>query len=124
MFVLLETLFHEFDKIANRRKIYKVETIGDCYIAVCGLPTPNKDHAGTLTHRCFGYTCLGIDLNYFAVEMCLFAIECMKRTKTVSAQLAATLGPSTERKLVYSRHNYIRNPLPYTIIPTFSQICQ
>ena len=31
VFVLLETLFRAFDKIAAKRMVYKVETIGDCY---------------------------------------------------------------------------------------------
>ena len=26
-----------FDEIAARRKVFKVETVGDCYVAVCGL---------------------------------------------------------------------------------------
>jgi hypothetical protein len=38
VFVLLETLYHCFDKIAKYRRVFKVETIGDCYVAVCGLP--------------------------------------------------------------------------------------
>ena len=38
VFTLLETLFHAFDEIANRRRVFKVETVGDCYVAVCGLP--------------------------------------------------------------------------------------
>ena len=28
---LLETLYGEFDEIATRRNVFKVETIGDCY---------------------------------------------------------------------------------------------
>jgi hypothetical protein len=47
VFTLLETLFHAFDENAKRRRVFKVETIGDCYVAVCGLPDPRKDHAGT-----------------------------------------------------------------------------
>ena len=31
VFILLETLFRAFDKIAAKRMVYKVETIGDCY---------------------------------------------------------------------------------------------
>ena len=33
VFTLLETLFNAFDVIAKKRKIFKVETNGDCYIA-------------------------------------------------------------------------------------------
>jgi class 3 adenylate cyclase len=45
VFVLLETVYAAFDAIARRRRIFKVETIGDCYVAVAGLPEPRKDHA-------------------------------------------------------------------------------
>lgn len=37
IFTLLETLYYAFDEIANRRRVFKVETVGDCYVAVCGL---------------------------------------------------------------------------------------
>jgi hypothetical protein len=42
VFTLLETIFHAFDKIASKRGVFKVETVGDCYVAVTGLPEPNK----------------------------------------------------------------------------------
>ena len=45
VFTLLETLFAAFDEIASRRRVFKVETVGDCYVAVAGLPDPRKDHA-------------------------------------------------------------------------------
>jgi Adenylate and Guanylate cyclase catalytic domain len=34
VFVLLQSIFHRFDCIAKRRRVFKVETIGDCYVAV------------------------------------------------------------------------------------------
>ena len=34
MFSLLETVYHSFDNIAKRRRVFKVETIGDCYVYV------------------------------------------------------------------------------------------
>jgi hypothetical protein len=34
--MLLETIYHEFDAIAKARRVYKVETVGDCYVAVAG----------------------------------------------------------------------------------------
>ncbi|CAJ1936433.1 unnamed protein product [Cylindrotheca closterium] len=48
VFLLLETLYGEADKIANRMGVFKVETIGDCYVAVTGLPKPRFDHAVAL----------------------------------------------------------------------------
>jgi Adenylate and Guanylate cyclase catalytic domain len=45
VFELLETLYAAFDAIAKRRGVFKVETIGDCYVAAVGLPTPRKQHA-------------------------------------------------------------------------------
>ena len=38
VFTLLENVFQAFDKLAHKRKVFKVETIGDCYVAVTGLP--------------------------------------------------------------------------------------
>ena len=32
VFSLLETLYAAFDEIAGRRRVFKVETIGDCYV--------------------------------------------------------------------------------------------
>ena len=31
VFKLLETLYSAFDAIAHRRRVFKVETVGDCY---------------------------------------------------------------------------------------------
>jgi Adenylate and Guanylate cyclase catalytic domain len=33
VFTLLEQVYGAFDKIADRRKVFKVETVGDCYVA-------------------------------------------------------------------------------------------
>jgi class 3 adenylate cyclase len=45
VFLLLESLYREFDRLALELGIFKVETIGDCYMAVCGVPDPREDHA-------------------------------------------------------------------------------
>lgn len=44
VFILLESVYGEFDSLAKRRKVFKVETIGDSYVAVTGLPEPLADH--------------------------------------------------------------------------------
>jgi class 3 adenylate cyclase len=41
---MLNGLFSRFDQLANELGIEKVKTIGDCYMAVCGLPKPCSDH--------------------------------------------------------------------------------
>jgi class 3 adenylate cyclase len=80
VFTLLETLYAAFDKIAKRRGVFKIETIGDCYVAVCGLPTPRKHHA---------------------TAMCLFAAECREVMNSLtSGELEFELGPGTSNLML------------------------
>ncbi len=44
----LNDLFSRFDKISLDLKIEKIKTIGDCYMAVAGLPEIRKDHASLM----------------------------------------------------------------------------
>jgi class 3 adenylate cyclase len=74
VFTLLETVYRAFDAIAKRRRVFKVETVGDCYVAVTGLPEPRKDHA---------------------VVMAKFARECLDRFNELTKRLEITLGPDT-----------------------------
>ena len=41
----LNQVFSEFDKVAEEVGIEKIKTIGDNYMAVCGVPTPRSNHA-------------------------------------------------------------------------------
>jgi class 3 adenylate cyclase len=41
---LLNGLFSLFDETAQELGIEKIKTIGDCYMAVCGLPRPCSEH--------------------------------------------------------------------------------
>ncbi|HEY4165626.1 MAG TPA: adenylate/guanylate cyclase domain-containing protein, partial [Reyranella sp.] len=42
---LLNGLFTRFDQAAQELGIEKIKTVGDAYMAVCGLPDPAEDHA-------------------------------------------------------------------------------
>ena len=42
---VLDAVFSEFDRIAGQHGLEKIKTIGDCYMAVGGLPEPQPDHA-------------------------------------------------------------------------------
>lgn len=44
----LSAYFQILDDIAETLGVYKVETIGDGYQAICGAPLPNDDHAAVL----------------------------------------------------------------------------
>ncbi|CAB9517165.1 Receptor-type guanylate cyclase gcy [Seminavis robusta] len=75
VFTLLETLYGAFDEIARRRRVFKVETIGDCYVAVAGVPKPREDHA---------------------VVMCRFANDCLHKMQKLTKVLAeGSLGSDT-----------------------------
>ncbi len=42
---LLNGLFSRFDEAAQQLGIEKIKTVGDAYMAVCGMPVPVPDHA-------------------------------------------------------------------------------
>jgi adenylate cyclase len=44
----LNTIFTEFDLIAKKYGVEKIKTIGDSYMAVCGVPNPYMDHSDRL----------------------------------------------------------------------------
>ena len=46
---LLNGLFSRFDVAAHELGIEKIKTVGDAYMAVCGLPVPVADHAARMT---------------------------------------------------------------------------
>ena len=41
----LNELFTRFDERAKEMGVEKIKTIGDAYMAACGIPSPNSDHA-------------------------------------------------------------------------------
>jgi class 3 adenylate cyclase len=45
---LLNGLFTRFDNIAQELGVEKIKTIGDAYMAVCGLPNPQVDHSARM----------------------------------------------------------------------------
>ena len=51
VFTLLEAVYSSFDSIAKSRNVFKVETVGDCYVAASGIPEPRKDHADRKSTR-------------------------------------------------------------------------
>ena len=50
---VLNDLFTRFDHIAEHRGLEKIKTIGDCYMAVAGLPLARPDHAQALVTVAF-----------------------------------------------------------------------
>jgi class 3 adenylate cyclase len=74
VFLLLETVYGSFDALAKRRGVFKVETIGDCYVAVCGVPRVQKNHA---------------------VIMARFARDIHSTMNVLTQELEVILGPDT-----------------------------
>ncbi|MEX2133022.1 MAG: adenylate/guanylate cyclase domain-containing protein, partial [Acidimicrobiia bacterium] len=42
---LLDRIFSHFDDLVDQFGLEKIATIGDCYLAVAGMPVPRPDHA-------------------------------------------------------------------------------
>jgi len=74
VFKLLESIFGCFDRFAYRHGVFKVETVGDCYVAVSGLPEPNENHATAVAR---------------------FARDCMHAMRKLTRHLEISLGPDT-----------------------------
>lgn len=74
VFTLLEVLYSAFDRMASRRRIFKVETVGDCYVASAGVPVPRKDHA---------------------VAIAKFACDILTAMPLLLTNLETSLGPDT-----------------------------
>jgi len=51
---LLDDLFTQFDELAREHRIEKIKTIGDCYMAVSGVPENRPDHAAALADMALG----------------------------------------------------------------------
>ena len=49
VFTLLESIYAEFDRLAHRRKVFKVEVVGDCYV-VSGSQNSFLFSLPTLSH--------------------------------------------------------------------------
>ena len=48
LIIELNELFTRFDEIMEKHHCERLKTIGDGYLSVCGMPTPNKNHAENL----------------------------------------------------------------------------
>ena len=67
-------MYNSFDQIARHLGVFKVETIGDCYVAACGLPEARKDHA---------------------IVMARFARHCLDKLNEIVLNLETELGYGT-----------------------------
>jgi class 3 adenylate cyclase len=74
VFTLLETVYGAMDKAARKFDVFKVETVGDCYVAATGIPDPQEKHAEIMVR--------------FARATCI-------RIQQLTSSLEAKLGPGT-----------------------------
>jgi Adenylate and Guanylate cyclase catalytic domain len=72
VFHLLEVLYAGFDALAKIYGVFKIETIGDSYVAVVGLPKAKKRHA---------------------IVMAKFANDCRTKMQELTHELEPLLGP-------------------------------
>ncbi|KAK6995376.1 hypothetical protein BgiMline_012045 [Biomphalaria glabrata] len=78
---LLNELYHRFDKMTNKHSVYKVETIGDAYMVVSGVPDKTDKHAQRVAD--------------FALDMVSLAAEvlCPDTKKPLQIRVGLHTGP-------------------------------
>ena len=87
VFILLQTVYQAFDVIAKRYRVFKVETVGDRYLAVAGCPEKDDRHF---------------------VTMSKFAYDCLAKFSQLTKKLEQTLGPDTgDLGLRVGLHRYV-----------------
>jgi class 3 adenylate cyclase len=106
VFTLLEQIYNSFDAIAKRRKIFKVETIGDCYGMFRSQSSPVLCvFVQSTTHSSF-FSMLPLDgevavaglpepRDDHAEVMARFSNECRWKMIAVVKRLEVLLGPDT-----------------------------
>ncbi len=52
---ILNTVFSAFDRVGAEIGTEKIKTIGDAYMAVCGVPEPNEIHTGNIIRLAVGF---------------------------------------------------------------------
>jgi class 3 adenylate cyclase len=58
VFQLLETIYGEFDALAKKRRVFKVETVGDCYVSIWLVPSCHGlSHMAHSHHHCLFHSC-------------------------------------------------------------------
>ncbi|MFL5375637.1 MAG: adenylate/guanylate cyclase domain-containing protein [Myxococcales bacterium] len=48
--LMLDEIFTVFDGLAEERGLKRIKTLGNSYMAACGVPAPSVDHAGRAAH--------------------------------------------------------------------------
>jgi len=67
-------MYGAFDEVTETYRVFKVETVGDCYVAAAGIPEYREDHATVLVR---------------------FAGTIMNVMSKLMKELEVTLGPDT-----------------------------
>jgi hypothetical protein len=102
----LETVYGAFDSIAKRRHVFKVETIGDCYVSVDSFAMCSLSIDVSATSLYLSTSSLFIVLQVavaglpeprddHALVMARFARECLTKMGDVTQGLEQQLGPET-----------------------------
>jgi len=131
MISLINELIDAFDEAAERHGVERINTVGDVYLAACGLPVPRLDHAKRAAalalemvtivnrfNRTHGFRLtLGVGLSSGEVDAGIvgkrrFVYEILGESVTVARQLAAET-PINSVSIAKSTYNDLQDQAPF-----------
>jgi len=104
---LLNKLYTMFDVISNMHNVFKVETIGDAYMGVCGIPQPIEHHAKHVVEmamdmlECVQNVISPVDAHPVKIRVGLHSGSCM----------AGVVGKKTPRYCLFGKHVTLANKM-------------
>lgn len=115
---LLNHLYTHFDSIIENHGVYKVETIGDAYMVISGLPKRIRDHAAQIANMALEFTAQTFTVPHMSERQVL--LRCGVASGSV---MAGVVGLKMPRYCLFGDTVNTASRMESTSLPQRIQVC-